>query len=99
MTMIGAWHGIGGGQQGFPSEEWELWLIWFELTRWKPKATQVGAHLWVHEHHTEKQHAGLIGSLMFYIWMETYFHRASNDTDFAFKLPLSKRESLKQVEV
>jgi hypothetical protein len=21
MTMIGAWHGIGGGQQGFPSEE------------------------------------------------------------------------------
>jgi hypothetical protein len=41
MTMFGAWDGGEGGQQGCPSQEGGLRLIWFESPRWRPKATQV----------------------------------------------------------
>ena len=47
MAILGDWHEDKGDQQNFPSRKGGTKLIWFESTSWRPKTTQVRAHLGV----------------------------------------------------
>ena len=90
-TMIGAWHGEGGVQQGCPSQEGGARLMQFESPRWRPKQPKFEPTSKSTSSTHQKRRLGRIKSPFwtFFIWMEREFYRDSNGANPTSEFHLS----------